>query len=92
MRMTHHHLQADAIRERTRNVREGVGAGAHEGRPQQQVLGRIAAQGQLRGQDEVRPLGMRTACGLDDLPGIALEVADGGVDLGQCDLHRHGAR
>jgi hypothetical protein len=48
---------------------------------QQQVLGRIAGQRQLREQDEI---GLRLAGRADavtDPVGVALDVADGGVDL-----------
>ena len=56
---------------------------ADEARLQQQVLGRIARQGQLREDHQVGALGARVADPLHDPVGVAHQVADDGVELGQ---------
>ena len=63
-------------------------AGGQEMGLQQQVLGRVAVDRQLR---EHHQLGAGLAGALDavdDLGGVAVDVTDGGVDLGQRDAQR----
>ena len=57
-----------------------------EPRAQQQVLGRVAGQGQLGEEDQsgAEPV-TRRAGRLDDAPGVAVHVPDQEVDLGQGD-------
>ena len=56
---------------------------ADEGLAQEQVLGRVAGDGQLREGDDVGAEVAGAVGVVDDLVGVALEVADGGVDLGE---------
>ena len=88
MRMPDHHHQARQIGERARAVRQGVGAGLHEGGSQQQVFGRVAAQAEFGREHEAGALRVGTAGGVDDLRGVAGEVADGGIDLRQGHFHQ----
>jgi hypothetical protein len=56
-----------------------------EARPQEQVLGRVAGDGELGEDDEI---GARVARRLEvaqDALAVPLEVADDRVELGQCD-------
>ncbi len=52
-----------------------------EGRPAEQVLGRVSGDGQLREDRQVRPGTLRLLERGADAPGIALEIAHDGVDL-----------
>ena len=92
MRMTHHHVQALAIGQLTRHVGERLLAGQHEGRAQQQILRRVAAQAQLGGQHDARAGRMSLPRHGNDLASIAGQVADMGVELGQRDLGGSGHR
>jgi hypothetical protein len=78
-------VQARAVGQLGRQLAQGAGAGRHEGRAQQQVLGRVARQRQLGRQHQLGALRMGLAGSLGDQAGIAGQVADGGVDLGQGD-------
>ncbi len=53
-------------------------AGAHE-----EVFRRVAGEGELREGDDVGALVARARDVVEDLGGVAIEVADGGVDLGE---------
>src|SRR3954469_21140158 len=74
-----------------RELLERGARAVHEVRLQEEVLGRVAGQGQLGEHDELRALVARAADPLLDLPGVALDVAHGGVDLGERDPQRLGA-
>ena len=88
MRMPHHHEQARQIGQCTSAFVQRGGTSLHEGRPQQQVFRRITTQPQFRAQDETGPLGVGEFGRFNDLSHIASEVADGGIELRQCHLHR----
>src|SRR5439155_16129796 len=60
---------------------------ADEPGPQKQVLRRIARDGELREDDEVRGVGFRRGEPPEDQFAVALEVADDGVDLGERQAH-----
>jgi hypothetical protein len=60
---------------------------AHEPRPQQQVLGRVTGDGELREEDEVGLGAAGLLDRLEDSRAVAVEVADGGVDLCERDSH-----
>ena len=63
-----------------------------EGAAQQEVLRRVARDGQLGQHDEVAGGGLRVADGGEDAIHVAVEVSDGGVDLGESDAKAaHGA-
>ena len=64
---------------------ERVQAGLHEGRPQHQVLRRVAGQHHLREGDQVAALLDRLRRPRADDVGVARQVADGAVDLGESD-------
>src|SRR5689334_23550184 len=53
---------------------------------QEQVFRRVTAQRELRSQDEVRSGGARILAIPQDLGGVAREIADNAVDLGNRDL------
>ena len=74
-------------RQPSRQVREDPRVLGIEVVAQGQVLGRIAAEGQFRGDEEIGPLRSCLAGEFGNAAGIALEVADGGVELGEGDLH-----
>jgi hypothetical protein len=61
--------------------------GAHETGPEEQVLGWVAGDGELREQDEVGALAARAPEPLDDARRVAVDVADDAIDLGQCESH-----
>ena len=75
----------DAAQRLLNDALEGPQVIEDEAAAQQQVLGRVAGQRQLREGDEVGAEVAGAVGVLDDLVGVALEVADGGVDLGQRD-------
>ena len=63
-----------------------------QGRLQQQIPGRIAPEGEFRGQREFGSgFGSLQALLLQALP-IALQITDQRVGLDQCDPHRGGRR
>ncbi len=61
---------------------------------QHQVLGLIAAEKQLAEHDQVRARLRRVRAGLPDPVRIAGDIADRGIELGECDGKRigHGRR
>ena len=54
-----------------------------EARAQQQVLGRVAGDGQLGKAEQVAARGLGLGHRLEDAGDVAGQVADDGVDLGQ---------
>ena len=70
---------ASAASDAARRVEE---AGALE-----QVARRVAGQGQLREERQLGALPLGRGRGLEHEPPVALEVADGRVDLSERDLH-----
>ena len=56
---------------------------------QQQILGRIAAQGKFGGQHQVGAEHLGATGKIEDAGGIAGEVADRGIDLGNGDFQGH---
>ena len=90
MRMADDQMQTRQIRQLRRQPRQRLGAGLHEGRPQQQVLGRVAAEREFGRQHDGGALRMGGARGLRQQAGVAGEVADRGVDLRDGQLHGFG--
>ena len=76
----------------TRPVRLGRDAlergarGAHEARPQEQILGRIARHGELGEDDEVGAGGPGLLEAREDQLAVPLEVSDGRIDLARARL------
>ena len=70
-----------------RKLRERTFASVIECRPQEQVLGRIPGQRELRGQHERCALVSRLPRGCDDSLDIAVEVADDLIQLGERNPH-----
>ncbi len=66
---------------------ERPGRGFQEAGTQEQVLGRIAGDGELGKEHEVGCLGPRLLELREDPLAVAVEVADDGVDLGQREPH-----
>src|SRR5664280_2227472 len=64
----------------------------HEGRPAQEILGRVPGDRQFGEDGQVRTAALCLVEGTEDAPGIALEVAHHGVDLARGHPHSsHGA-
>ena len=61
---------------------------AHEAGPQQQILRWVAGDGQLGEEDEVGAGALGLADRLQDPLAVPVQVADGGVDLRECEPHR----
>ena len=61
---------------------------ADEARPQQQVLGRVGRDGELGQEHEVGLGAAGLGDRLQDALAVAVEVADGGVDLGERESHQ----
>ena len=61
-------------------------AGLVEIFPEQQVFRRIAAEREFRRQNEVGALRLGALGNVEDTCGVAGEITDGGVYLGDCDL------
>ena len=61
---------------------------ADEARPQEQVLRWVARDGELWKQDEIGLRAPRLGEGEQDPLAVAVEVADGGVDLRERQSHR----
>ena len=80
--------ERDDVRSRLRHLTGSVRSRADEGGAKQEILRRIARDRELREDDE---LGARVAClgdPPDDAVSVAVEVADGRVDLGERHPHR----
>ena len=88
MRMPHHHEQPRQIGQLLRAVVQRLGAGLHEGRSQQQVFGRVAAQAEFGCQHQTRTLRVRATGTFDDLAAVAGQIANRGIDLRQGYFHR----
>ena len=88
MRMTHHHMQAWQVGQRCGALSERLAARMHECRAQQQVLGRVTAQTQLRSHHQPGPLCVRAPRKFDDLGRVPGQVPHGRVDLRQGDFDR----
>src|SRR5581483_8847415 len=65
---------------------------ANEARAEQEVLGWVARDGELREEDEVGALAACAAEPVDDLQGVACEVTDDAVDLCECEPHASSMR
>jgi hypothetical protein len=63
------------------DVLQGSKVVGDEAAAQQQVLGRVARKGQLRERNDVGAEVAGTVSVIDDLAGVALEVADDGIYL-----------
>ena len=88
MRMPDHHLQVIELGELTRQLVESSDAALHEGRSQQQVLGRVPCQREFGRDEETGPGRVRFTRSVDDALGIARQVADRRIDLRERDLDR----
>ena len=98
-RMAEHEVEIGQVGEGRGAVGQSLFAGGQEGRAQQQVFGRVAAQGQFGRHRDARALGVGGAGGLDDAAHVAGQVTDGRIDLQQRHLDgrrriwgRHGGR
>ena len=71
---------------RRQRVERGAGR-LDEGGPLEQVLGRIAAERQLGEDRQLRAARLGRGQGVQHQPAVPVEVADGGIDLPERDLH-----
>ena len=79
--------ERDDARGRLRHLRGGLGGRADERGAEQEVLRRIARDRELGEHDELGARVARLGDPPDDAVAVAVEVADGRVDLSQGDLH-----
>ena len=70
-----------------RDLLDRLARRAHEAGPEQQVLGRVAGDGELGEEDEVRLARARLVDGGENALAVAVQVADDGVDLGEREPH-----
>ena len=75
------------IRRGPRNLAQSLAAARNEGRFLQQIGRRIAADGQLRKQHQAGATLLCPPRKCEDFCGISAEIADGGIDLSERDLH-----
>jgi hypothetical protein len=61
----------------------------NERRPQVQIFGGIAANGEFGRDQQTHTAVIGGAGGVDDFVGIALHVTDGEIELGYTELKRH---
>jgi hypothetical protein len=90
VRMAHHHRQPVEGRQGLRQRCQFLGTGLHEGRAQQQVLGRVAGQRQFGCHQQGRASSMGLARAVHNAARIAGQVTDRGIELGQCNADRRG--
>lgn len=69
------------------DLADGLAAAGNKRRLLQQIGRGIAADGQLRKEDEVGASLLRAPRKFKNLSGVAAEIADGRIDLSQRDLH-----
>ena len=55
---------------------------AEQGRPQQQIPGRVTPEGELRGDHQIRMGGRRFLAGRQNSGAIASQISHQGIDLG----------
>ena len=67
--------------------RQFVGARGKKCRTQQQILGRVATERELRGDQQLRSTAPRLGGSLEDARGVAGEIADHLVELSDRDAH-----
>ena len=70
-----------------RDLLERALGSADEARPEQEILGRIAGDRELGEDDDVGARVLRRLEPPEDQGAVPVEVADGGVDLGERDAH-----
>ena len=73
--MTHDQKQTVAVGQFAGQGLQGLGAGLHEGRTQQQVFGWVAGEGQFRRHYQLCALGVGAPCSIDQESLIALQKA-----------------
>jgi hypothetical protein len=69
------------------NLEQGLAAARHKRRLFQQVGWRIAADGELGKKHQVRATLLRSTGKFEDFCGISAEIANGGIDLSERNLH-----
>ena len=85
----HHHMHAVQVGEFVAHQVECVFAGLNERRPQVQIFGGIATNGEFGRDQQTHTAVIGGAGGVDDFVGIALHVTDGEIELGYTELKRH---
>ncbi len=81
-------MQALEVGQRPCTIGQRIGTGTHEGRAQQEVFGRVAAEAELGGDDQAHPLRMRPSRRLDDAAAVSRQIPHGRVDLRQGHFQR----
>ena len=79
--------QRDRVGARARDLVDGLARCTHEAGPEQQVLGRVARDGELGEDDEVCRRALRLRHRGHDPLDVPLQVADDGVQLRERDPH-----
>ena len=69
---------------------QDVVLGAEQGRPQQQIPGRVTPEGKLRGDHQIRVASCRFLAGRQNSGPITSQISHQGIDLGQGDAHQQG--
>ncbi len=59
----------------------------NEARLEEQVLGRITGDGELRRKDQLGTGGSEPLIGTENFLKVAVQIANGGIDLSEPDLH-----
>ena len=59
---------------------------------EEEILWGVAGEGEFWGEDEIGALAGEGVVGFEDAEGIGVEIADGGVELGEADFHEDRGR
>src|SRR6185437_5612133 len=78
-----------SIRRARSNLLNGLSSASDKGGLLQQVGGRVAADGEFRKEHETGSALRGPLSEFKNLAGVPVEVADGGIDLGERDLHSY---
>ena len=65
-------------------------AGVDDRRPQHEIFGRVSDERELREHDEIGAACGRCVARAPDAREVAVDVADGGIELGERDGELHG--
>jgi hypothetical protein len=80
--------ERDDVGRRLRHLAGSFRGCADERGAEQEVFGRVTRDRELREDDELDARGARLGDPLNDAVAVPVEIADGRVDLSQCQPHR----